>query len=599
MDAAAAAHQSSSAHHGGTNRCGLFALVTHWNIAHPAVQRALSLTGCGCVCNVPGELYRVCPECCRRFHPRSGGACPDDGAPLLIVKEDGDDPLVGTVIAGKFTVTERLGRGGYGSVYRATQSLVEREVAVKVLKPEYHSNEEVIRRFFVEAKSISRLKNHHTVRLHDFGQTADGILYIAMELAEGEPLSGLMKRHVHLHPLRAARIGAQICESLAEAHLAGIIHRDLKPDNIMVHEQNHSPDFVKVLDFGIAKMDNSGDSFITATGVIQGTPAYMSPEQALGMELSHASDLYAVGLMVFTMLTGTPAFRRETAVATLMAQVHESTPDIHAYQPNVPQSLVDFVGQLLAKSPAERPSTADAVRQRLLHEAQRAQSVDMEGEALVLDLGAVFTTDRSVNTLTPAHTVPMVPASNTLRVDPVPWRAGVMAFGVSVAVAAVVLSLAFGQKQAVMPSGIVSGATLSAEPSSPEPPVVVHQAAATPVAVPTKRVLREAALPDGRPALEELARWSDVTPWTVVLRVSGTPGAAVRLGRQPLGSVPLTTTIPWSSTASTLFVTLAGHTPAAQPLTPNADQQIVLPLAKKKRRPAGAGSRDDLMPLSQ
>ena len=502
---------------------------------------------------------------------------------------------MGTIIAGKFTVTERLGRGGYGSVYRATQSLVDREIAVKVLKPEYNSNEEAIRRFFVEAKSISRLRNHHTVRLHDFGQTGDGILYIAMELAEGESLTALMKRHVRLHPLRAARIGAQICESLAEAHQAGIIHRDLKPDNIMVLEGNHYPDFVKVLDFGIAKLEDSGDTSITASGVIQGTPAYMSPEQARGMELTHASDLYAVGLMVFTMLTGTPAFRKETAVATLMAQVHEPTPDILAHQPNVPQSLVDFVNELLAKKPAERPPHADAVRQRLLAEAQKAESVDMEGESLVLDSGAVLTTDRSNHGLVPAHTVPMDQASNTQRVEPVPWRAGVMALGVSVAVAVVVLGLAFGQKQALT----LSGLTVPAAPE-PAPPTVAQQAAATPVVPPVERVVREAATPDALAVRGEPARWSEVAPWTVLLKVGGTPGAEVRLGQELLGTVPLTTAVPWSSTASTLFVTLAGHTPAAQPLIPNADQQLTLVLAKKqKRKPVGVGSRDDLMPLSK
>lgn len=240
------------------------------------------------------KKYRVCPTCSERFD-LSVRQCPEDGARLLVVT-DADESLVGQCLDGRFTIVRMLGAGGFGAVYRAIQHPIEREVAIKVLKAEHASKMEQVTRFFTEAKAISRLRNPHTIQLHDFGQTDDGTLYMAIELSPGRPLSDVLRSEGPFTPERAVHVIAQVCESVAEAHTSehAIIHRDLKPDNIMLEQRRRDPDFVKVLDFGIAKLrDPDQTSSLTRTGVIQGTPTYMSPEQARGEKITPSSDLYS------------------------------------------------------------------------------------------------------------------------------------------------------------------------------------------------------------------------------------------------------------------------------------------------------------------
>ena len=274
------------------------------------------------------------------------------------------DPLLGQLLGQRFELSARIGDGAFGAVYRAVQHPVGRAVAVKVLHPVHTGSPELAARFLDEATSIARLRCQHTIGLYDYGRADNGSLYIAMELARGASLSQLIAESP-MPAFRAARIAGQICDSLAEAHRLGIVHRDLKPDNIIV-ERRDGEDFVKVLDFGIAKVFLGEQAARTSNGLVTGTPAYMSPEQAQGRPLDGRSDLYAVGVLLFEMLTGRPLFDVSSPVEALVAHSMDTPPDLTAIRPDLPPSLVKLAKGLLAKDPVARPGPAEHVRDHLL-----------------------------------------------------------------------------------------------------------------------------------------------------------------------------------------------------------------------------------------
>jgi serine/threonine protein kinase len=253
-----------------------------------------------------------------------------------------EDPLVGTLLAGKYEVQKTLGRGGMGAVYLARQIAMDRQVAVKVLLTELSTNPHAAKRFVQEAKAVSRLQHPNTITIHDYGTSEAGQMYIVMELLKGQTLASALHTAGRIDALRAAKIISQVCASLAEAHEAGIIHRDLKPDNIFLTQVGRDPDHAKVLDFGIAKvLDAEGASKLTATGMVFGTARYMSPEQAQGKQVDGRADVYSLGVVLFEILTGSPPFSADTVVALLLKHVTapvpmftEACPD-HAVDPEI------------------------------------------------------------------------------------------------------------------------------------------------------------------------------------------------------------------------------------------------------------------------
>ncbi len=277
--------------------------------------------------------------------------------------------MIGRMIDGRFTITEHLGSGGMGAVYRALQHSIDRQVALKLLRPEHLSDEAAVRRFFREARAASRLANPHTITVFDFGQSTDGLFYIAMELLRGRPLSRLSDSDPQpMAPALAALLVDQVLESLEEAHREGVIHRDLKTENIFVLEEPAR--FVKVLDFGLAKSAGGEDAGITRTGITIGTPAFMSPEQACGEELDARSDLYAVGVVLFELLTGQTPFGEMPPIALIVRKLQDRAPTMAEVAPNlrIPPKLDALVTRLLSIDRAGRPASATEVR-RLLREA--------------------------------------------------------------------------------------------------------------------------------------------------------------------------------------------------------------------------------------
>ncbi len=321
---------------------------------------------------------RICPTCDQQFG-EDQRSCPDDGSTLLVVhdpSQEQEDALIGRVIEGRYRITAKLGAGGMGAVFRGVQTAVGREVAIKVLAKQGATDVNAVKRFVQEAKAASALSHPNTITIHDFGQTEDGLLYLVMELVKGETMSALLKREGALRPSRAVRIVGQMLNALSEAHALGIIHRDLKPENVIVAPRAGNPDFLKVLDFGLAKLTNGdgGNTGLTQTGQVFGTPGYMSPEQARGEVCDLRADLYAVGVMLYEMLGGRRPFDGDNPLSVLVKHIQEPPPDFTTLDPpvEVAPALRAVVFRSLAKAREERHSSSTEMHQALVEALQHS-----------------------------------------------------------------------------------------------------------------------------------------------------------------------------------------------------------------------------------
>jgi serine/threonine protein kinase len=265
-------------------------------------------------------------------------------------------------IAGRFRIECEIGRGGMGTVYRATHLGLERPVAVKIIKQEFASDRDVADRFLREARTMAKLRHRHAAMIFDAGNLPDGRHFIIMEFVEGTTLSEALVRDGRFSPERAVKIAVQICDVLEEAHQLGIIHRDLKPSNVMLNERG-----VCVLDFGVAKVlvtsaESTTTHATTGSGHLVGTPRYMSPEQCLGQRVGARSDLYSLGVVLYEMLAGRPPFIDPLPSAVLVKQATAPAPPLPQLRQDIPKQLAIAVHTLLAKRPEDRPRTAATAR---------------------------------------------------------------------------------------------------------------------------------------------------------------------------------------------------------------------------------------------
>ena len=505
----------------------------------------------------------LCPTCDARYETDLG-TCPKDGDHLVPFKDP--DGLVGKVIDDRFEVKRLLGRGGMGSVYLAHQRSVDRLVALKVMKADLLEDQAQVKRFILEARAASRLTNNHTITIYDFGKSADGVPYIAMEYLRGLSLRDHLKQEGSLPVDDVVRITSEIAESLAEAHEHGIVHRDLKPENVFLATTGGREGVVKVLDFGIARARSlQGGSAVTSTGVIMGTPSYMSPEMIVGEPVDARADLYALGIMMYEMLTGLVPYQAETPMQVLLKHLHSEPEALERVIPSVrvPGALQRFVWRCLSKSRDARPEDAKAFLAELT--AAAAASGDDQPMFPVYATSTGFRVD--------ADSLELLTTKKQLLQ---PLKTGSTG-GSGTGTPAYVSDIVVEHKTSALPWVIVaSGAVLAlavalfflVRPTLREPAAVIP--APAPAAAPTL-VAPAPVTP------------APIAPETVSLSlVSVPPGAAVRLDGTAVGVTPHVLRVPKGPGVRRVELTLAGHEPVTVPVIPDQDrivQQVLTPTA--------------------
>jgi hypothetical protein len=298
---------------------------------------------------------KICPVCSTEY-PDDVKFCPNDGQTLRSASPASN--LVGQVIADRYHVVKKLGEGGMGQVYLAEHVKMGRRSAIKVMNAAMVHDPDAVARFNREASNASRITHPNVCAIYDFGETPDGLIYLAMEFIEGEPLTELLQREGALPVPRATAIFLQTADALQAAHDLGIVHRDLKPDNIMLTSRKGSGETVKVVDFGIAKTvggDQAGQK-VTKTGLVIGTPEFMSPEQLSGDEVDGRSDLYSLALVFYRMLIGKLPFEATSVQETMIKRLTDEPVTLAAARPDLtfPPGLQPILDTALARTPQER-----------------------------------------------------------------------------------------------------------------------------------------------------------------------------------------------------------------------------------------------------
>jgi serine/threonine protein kinase/formylglycine-generating enzyme required for sulfatase activity len=306
-----------------------------------------------------------CPQCGKAYDGEYE-VCPDDNMYLIDEAAARQDRLLGTVLAGRYMVVQKVGQGGMGAIYKAVHTKMDRICALKLLTSISGDNEAAQARFSREAKMASRIDNPHAVTIYDYGEAEGGIPFLAMEFIDGKPLSHLLSTEKPLPLDRVIRITSQIAEALSAAHAMGIVHRDLKPDNVMLARKGGDEDYVKVLDFGIAKaVTDDGQDNLTKTGYVLGTPAYMSPEQLSGEKLDARSDIYSLAIMVYEMLSGRLPFEGDNQQAVMIKRITSDPTPLRMVEPSISDSIERVVMESLARDRERRVTTVDAFAKAL------------------------------------------------------------------------------------------------------------------------------------------------------------------------------------------------------------------------------------------
>ena len=356
----------------------------------------------------------TCSKCGTKY-PENVRFCLQDGT---VLDEDApsESNQIGKVLAGKYRLDAYLSRGGMGSVYRATHLMLEKPVALKVIKPELVGSSEFARRFQREARAATSLSHPNIVAVYDLGQAEDGTLYIAMELVDGPSLKDAIQKGGPMDPIRIVRLVRQVLSALALAHRSHIIHRDLKPQNIMLATDRDGNEIAKLVDFGIAKTFDDRTQ-LTSTGFAIGTPQYMAPEQASGSDVDGRSDLYSLGIILYEMLIAEVPFNDPSTPAILVKHLTEAPvrPSLRRKDIQVHRGLEDIAVRCLEKDPAKRYQSAEEMAQALAAAVSLDGSAASVSEAATLPMGAPHLTMGSTHTAaravpTPAQTPAPSPA---------------------------------------------------------------------------------------------------------------------------------------------------------------------------------------------
>ncbi|MGD0529343.1 MAG: serine/threonine-protein kinase [Polyangiaceae bacterium] len=402
------------------------------------------------------------------------------------------DAYVGKTIDGRYLVERVLGEGGMGIVYAGRHKVIDKRVAIKVLRGEMAQDKELTERFLQEARAASAIGNPHIVDISDFGTLPDGSTYFVMELLDGKALSEVLTESTGPVPTpRVVHIAKQIAQGLGAAHAANIVHRDLKPDNVMLINRGSEKDFAKVLDFGIAKV-GGGTKRMTRAGSVFGTPHYMSPEQAAGAAVDHRTDIYALGVILYELASGKVPFDADNFMGILTQHMYKSPVPIRALVPgvDVPPGLDAIVLKALSKKPEARYQTMDELIADL-DKLEKGLLPDAIQEMMARSGGFNVPADYFRSSAMPAP----VPGSPPMRGSRWPLFAVMLAVGTIVGVVAVVfVARSSGGNAQATPSSTAT-AVVATTASAPPPPAVTL--APPPSAAPVlKEVLVSVMPPD-------------------------------------------------------------------------------------------------------
>ena len=426
---------------------------------------------------------KLCPTCGTEY-PANARFCDRDGTALR--SQGGGADLVGSIIAERYHVLKKLGEGGMGQVYLAEHVKMGRKSAVKVMNPGMVNDADAISRFNREAANASRINHPNVAGIYDFGETPEGLIYLAMEFIEGESLTSLVERNGALPPMRAANIAKQAADGLQVAHEMGIVHRDLKPDNIMIAKNRDGSDCVKVVDFGIAKAAGAENQKVTKTGLVVGTPEYMSPEQLAGDKLDGKSDIYSLALVAYNMLTGKLPFEGETAQESMIMRLTDDPRPLSVTKPDTswPAEVQAVMAKALQRKREDRYDSASKFGIALYQAVEHMPKVAAAGATQMM--GAM---DGATSVMAPPPQTRLdaspaaAPAPTTVAPVrskvPVYGGAGVAALALAAA-ASIYFSKATGKSGATPQAG--APAVARSETLVTAPPVVTQQNVRAPAA---------------------------------------------------------------------------------------------------------------------
>ncbi len=497
---------------------------------------------------------RFCPDCATKTED---ARCPQCGSITALPGGPEAAHLAGKVLEGRYELLELAGQGGMGTVYRAVDRTLTRPVAVKVLGSATEGDAQLAQRFRQEGRMASRILHPNVIVTFDAGVTAEGWMFLVMELLEGRELSREIRRQTRIEPRRALELAVQIARAVQAAHAQGIVHRDLKPPNIFLVDTPDGEPQVKVMDFGLARVLEGGPYVprITQAGLVLGSPGYMSPEQVSGLEVDYRTDFYSLGVTLFEMVTGKKPFVGETASHVMVQHLSDPPPPLSGLlpQPNVVAVVQPLLDRLMAKAPEARPADATEAL-ALIQSAQQALQQDAAEEPA----GEPTRPMRRVR----APALDELPTVQVSRSD----------------------GLANGQAP---PSALAATRPdLSRLPARRHLVLWAGGAAAVVAAAVAVAVVARTGDP-AVPAVSLAAAPAAGAPRTVLLRVQSQPsGATVRLGATVLGTTPLEERVAVGQKEVPLSLELRGFRGEEMSVTLHEDQMIKLVMVPVEKAPA-------------